>query len=62
VVGEKWDGWQEKSRLKRVAVEKKRGRGVYPPVGEEEACKGMKGKKIGGFPLSHDGNDGREMD
>ena len=37
------------------------GKGVYPPVGEEVACKGMKGKGIGGFPLRHDGNDGRKM-
>jgi hypothetical protein len=34
---------------------------VYTPVGEEIACKGMKGKKIGGFPLRHDGNDGRRI-
>jgi hypothetical protein len=31
---------------------------VYSPVGEEVARKRVKGKRIGGFPLSHDGNDG----
>jgi hypothetical protein len=35
--------------------------GVYPPVGEEAACKGMKRKRIGGFPLRHDGNDGKQV-
>jgi hypothetical protein len=46
-----WSGGEEES--KRV--------GVYPPVGEEVACKGMKGKRIDGFPLSHDGNDGGQV-
>jgi hypothetical protein len=35
------------------------GKGVYPPVGEKLACKEMKGKGIGRFLLSHNGNDGR---
>jgi hypothetical protein len=34
---------------------------VYPPVGKERTRNGMKGKRIRGVPLSHDGNDGWEM-
>jgi hypothetical protein len=30
---------------------------VYPPVGEERVRKRMEGKRIGGFSLSHDGNN-----
>jgi hypothetical protein len=36
-------------------------RGVYPPVERESVRKAMKRKRIGGFPLGHNGDDRRKM-
>jgi hypothetical protein len=33
------------------------GRGVYPSVEKESACKRLKVKEINGAPLEHDGED-----
>jgi hypothetical protein len=34
---------------------------VYPAVEREIVRKGMKRKRIGDFPLGHNGGDGRKM-
>jgi hypothetical protein len=61
VVEEKLDGWREIEEIESSGGREKEGEGVYPPVGEKVVRKRLKGKRIGGFPLSHDVNDGREM-
>jgi hypothetical protein len=35
--------------------------GVYPAVETKRVCKGMKGKRIGGFLWRNDGSDGWQM-
>jgi hypothetical protein len=57
VVEEKLDGWREIEEIESSGGREKEREGVYPPVGENIVRKKMKRKRMGGFPLSHDGND-----